>query len=277
MFEQERDPADHAGWKATLAQLAMRRRRVTLMQALKSLSVLTGLGCTLALAGQAQAVYLGMNVEKYAVVNIGGINHDVWRVYVNFSNPGDQLISVGGSPDLGPLTVQSRNALDNGAGSAFYNHALGLDRPPTQADINANPNLAWDSFYSIGLTVADQGPFGDLMTIVAGTPSLTGTTVNIANGGWFATPTINVPPIIDNPQTLAGFAGDGDLATRVLSMQLTTVAGGNVRGTVVLSWREAGNPNGITVGGQTFNSFPAPGALALLGLAGMFGSRRRRV
>ncbi len=247
------------------------------MQALKSLTVLTGIGCTLALAGQAQAIYLGMNVEKYAVVNIGGINHDVWRVYVNFSNPGDQLISVGGSPNLGPLTVESRNALDNGAGSAFYNNALGNDRPPSQADINSDPTLAWDSFYTIGLTVADQGPFGDQMAIAPGTPSLLGTTVTIANGGWYATPTILVPAEIDNPQTLAGFAGDGDLASRVIAMQLTTVSGGNVRGNVVLSYRDALNVDGTTIGGQTFNSFPAPGALALLGVAGLISSRRRRV
>lgn len=247
------------------------------MQALKSWSVLTGIGCTLALAGQAQAIYLGMNVEKYAVVNIGGINHDVWRVYVNFSNPGDQLISVGGTPNLGPLTVQSRNALDNGAGSAFFNHGLGTDRPPSQVDINANPTLAWDSFYTIGLTVADQGPFGDTMAIAPGTPSLTGTTLSIPNGGWYATPTIVVPPEMNNPQTLAGFAGDGDLASRVIAMQLTTVSGGNVRGTVVLSFRDANNVDGTTIGGQTFNSFPAPGALALLGVAGVIGSRRRRV
>jgi hypothetical protein len=185
------------------------------MQALKSLTVLTGIGCTLALAGQAQAIYLGMNVEKYAVVNIGGINHDVWRVYVNFSNPGDQLISVGGTPNLGPLTIESRNALDNGAGSAFYNHGLGTDRPPTAADIGGNPNLAWDSFYTIGLTVADQGPFGDTMTFAPGTPALAGTTVSMGNAGWYATPTILTPAEILNPQTLAGFAGDGDAALRV--------------------------------------------------------------
>src|SRR5262245_35937657 len=99
----------------------MRRRRVTLMQKLTALSVLTGVGCAMVLSTQANAVYLGMSVQKYTVVNIGGINHDVWRVYVNFSNPGDQLIAVAGSPNLGPLTIESRNGTDTGPGSAFYN------------------------------------------------------------------------------------------------------------------------------------------------------------
>jgi hypothetical protein len=249
------------------------------MHKISALSVLTGIGCTLTLSGIAHADYSGLQVVNHTTVNIGGTNHDVWRVYATFSNAGDQLVSVAGSANLGDLILESRNANDDGAGSAFYNNAFGGALAPSAAAIGSDPNAAWDTFATIGVSVSDQAPFGDTTTLAPLTPSIAGTTYIVSDGGWYAPPTILTPAEINNPQTLAGFAGDGDGALRVLMMQLTTVAGGNVRGTVAISYRLdgalAGDP-GITIGGQTFNSFPAPGALALLGLAGLCGTRRRR-
>ena len=46
---------------------------------------------------------------------------------------------------------------------------------------------------------------------------------------------------------------------------------------VVITWTPAGNPgNSMTLNAIQYNGVPAPGALALLGVAGLVGARRRR-
>jgi len=230
------------------------------------------------LCGQSFGVYSGLSTELYSTVTADGASRSVWRVYANFNNPNDALYSVYGSPTLGALVIESRNSTNTGAGSAFYNPALGTNHAPSLASIGGNPNVAWDTFATIGVAVSDQAPFGDQTSFSPGFPNIAGTSVTSTNAAWYVTPTMDEDgnpgtPAIDNPQAQAGFAGDGDLLNRVLLLQLTVNAGDNVRGTAnLVVFNAAGGAQQI-LSQQTFSSIPAPGALGLLALAGL---RRRR-
>jgi hypothetical protein len=231
-------------------------------------------------ASESSATYQNLSVELHTTVNIDGVNRDIWRVYANFDDPLDQLTAVAGTTDLGTMTIQSRNFDDSDFGSVFYNVGAS-NQPPTQADIDLNPNRQWDTFATIGLSVADQGPFGDQMFFTPGFPSISGTQFSTNNGAWLATPTFDEDsnpgtPEIINPQTQAGFQGDNDSPLRILIAQLTTNAGGNVRGTVALQVRNGGIAPADLYPGQVFNSVPAPAAIVLLGMPGLAAARRRR-
>ncbi|MHC4993374.1 MAG: PEP-CTERM sorting domain-containing protein, partial [Planctomycetota bacterium] len=83
------------------------------------------------------------------------------------------------------------------------------------------------------------------------------------DGSWFRTP--------DDPATIIGDDG------RIIIGQFTIPAGARLDGIVRIAGFFDGDPTDLI--GQTFNfstAVPAPGALALLGLAGLAGGRRRR-
>ena len=249
-----------------------------------SCGVAGAIGGSLMLSNSAQAAYTGLSAELHTTVTIDGVARSVYRVYANFTDSGDRLYSVYGSPTIGAMTIQSYDQF-GGAGSAFYDVA-GNNKAPTQSQINAIPSIQWDTFVTIGVSVADQAPFGDETTFTPGFVGITGNSYSNSNGGWYLTPTIdhdNNPgtPEIVSPQSEAGFAGDGDLANRVMLLQLTVNAGDHVAGTVNLVAFNNTALAGGTIGSQiiaqqSFNTIPGAGALALLGVAGAFGSRRRR-
>jgi hypothetical protein len=175
------------------------------------------------------------------------------------------------------MIIESRNASDTGAGGQFINPLGGLATAPYYAYLGSQ--VEWDSFVDIGL--ASWGdPNGPASQLVDGTglsPGFGGLpnsgSINTDNAGWFVTG--------PQPQGQAGNSPQFGQNWGVLIMQLTVNAGNNVRGTV-----NVGGINNTPLAGgttfaatqQTFNSFdvPAPGVLALVGLAGLVGTRRRR-
>src|SRR6185436_14594495 len=109
--------------RATCADTATLRRRVDLMTSFNVQAVAGSamLAATIAFATPAQAAFQGLSVFNHTTVNIGGTNRTVYRVYANFSNPADQVNLVYGSPTLGTMFLQSRNADDSAPGSNFAN------------------------------------------------------------------------------------------------------------------------------------------------------------
>jgi MYXO-CTERM domain-containing protein len=257
------------------------------------MSNLKTVACVLVLSAVAmpspvQAAYTGLTVQLQTVVTIDGSPYDVYRIYANFDDPNDRLVGAFGSPNVGFMTLQSRNASDTGPGSAFYRNVLGGNTAPSEAQIGVDPNLRWHSFGTIGVSTSDQAaPFSDFTFLTPGFPPITGNSYTTNNAGWFAIPTFDddgnsSTPQVPPPQTLAGWLGDGDPLLRVMLLQLTVAHGDNVRGTINIDiFPPLGQGPGQIVQHQpfqTFNSFasPAPGALALLGLGALFGRPRRR-
>jgi len=215
---------------------------------IKTLSLTIAAGSLI--AGSAMADYTGLSY-------VGVDNGDgTWtaQIFANFDAMTDELDAVFGD---------AQNALSIETTSSFYQNALGGN---TSAAINPAliplfPSLALDSWVTIGLE--DSAGNAMLNIGIDFTDFEAGGSIQTDNGSWFATP--------DDPQVLAG----EDL--RVLVGQFT-MFGLDSRVSGVLNLQgKAGDFVTFQARDQIFDyGIPAPGALALLGIAGIASRRRRK-
>ena len=212
----------------------------------RTLISLAGVGAPLILAASANAAFTGVKaVEK---PNPFGLL--TYNIYATFDvRPNDFVFAVAGTP-LAPLNINVR-------GGTFFQHAFGSNKAPNPALIAAFPILAFDTFVTIGKKIST----GDATGLAPGFPGFGPDRLAMNNSGWFITP--------DDPQGIPLPTG------QVLLAQLSTDDGLGFFGTMLVS----GFSNGVSF--QEVVSFdtqqaPAPGALALLGAAGLLGARRRR-
>ncbi len=218
---------------------------------IKTLSLTIAAGSLI--TGSAMADYTGLSFDS----TDNGDGTWTAQIYANFSAASDELDAVFGD---------AQNALLIETSSSFYQNALGGS---TSAAINPAllplfPSLALDSWVTIGLS--DMTGNNMLNIGIDFTAFEAGGSISTDNGSWFATP--------DDPQVLAG----ADL--RVMVGQFTMFGlDSNVSG--VLNFQgKAGNFETFQARDQAFDfsmgGVPAPGALALLGLAGVASRRRRK-
>ena len=212
----------------------------------RMISVGSGVGVLL-LAGTASAAYQGMSADLHASSAYG----DTYRIYVDL-DAGDRLDAVYGSAD-NPLALGGTGLYQNGFGGNM------------STDINpllygAFSSLHYDSWVTIGLVDQNPDDGGNALSHQGVDFSNFGDEVTTSNGSWYVTP--------DDAQ------GE-EVNGRVLIAQLTIAGGGSdsdLYGN--LSFQ------GKLADGSTWSAndqwLPAPGALALLGLAGIAGRRRRR-
>jgi hypothetical protein len=228
---------------------------------IKTLSMLTGLGVPLIATGAARAAFLG--VSSTAKPNPYGLF--TVNVYAEFDNPGgDQFYAVGGIPGW-PMNITV-------IGGTFYNHTLGSDQAPGTALVNAFPSLAYDSFYTIGRKVIDP-PGGSTNALnLVNMPLLAGTSVHTTNGSYGL-----VPPTSPqgNPfDPINSFPGNGSVLIGQFSMEVPQLPYYGITGEFAIKWIADGQTH---EGYAAFSEIvPAPGALGLIGLAGLTCSRRRR-
>ena len=127
------------------------------------------------------ASFEGLVAEAYALNSVADGTH-TFRVYAQFSNPNDQLISIYGTAS-DPLSITSTEA--------FYQDALGGSTPAAMNPIlfPTYPNLEWDSFVTIGSSdntgamIQNAGIDFDVFE--------SGGTINsdpITGGSWFVFP-----------------------------------------------------------------------------------------
>ena len=207
----------------------------------KLLTVSSGIAAFV-IAGTATAGYQGMSMDYMGT----SANGDTYRIYVDL-DAGSRLDAVYGS---------SANDMYLGNSAGYYDNAFGGN---TSQNINpallvAFTSLAYDSWVTIGL----ETQTGNALSIQTVDFLTDGNFASSNNGSWYITP--------DDAQ---GAEANG----RVLIAQITTT------GTADDFY---GNMNfqGKNADGSTWEAtnqwLPAPGALALLGLAGIAGRRRRR-
>jgi len=216
---------------------------------IKTLSMTIAAGSLFATG--AMADYTGLTSD--VSFNIDG----TWtsRIYANFTAETDELDAVYGDTSH-ELTVTSSDGFFNGTGTG------------ATAALNSNalwdffPSNEWDTMVSIGMTHADSG--GTMSDIgIDFTDFNLGGDIVTTNGSWYSTP--------DQPNVLAG----ADM--RVLLGQFTMYGlDSSVSGVLNLQGK-VGDFETFTVNDVAFYyEAPAPGAIALLGLAALASRRRRK-
>ena len=206
----------------------------------------------IALASAAQATpFQGFTIDSLGDMG----NGETYRMYVDM-DAGTRIDAIFGN-SVGALSI------DTADGMSFYQNALG---GPTSTAINSAffplaPSLEWDSYVTIGALYSNGSPFGNNALLDIGidwTSFNGGGELATSNGSWFITP-------VD--------AQGDEVGGKVLIGQFTLTGGADLIGQVSLQGKDA---DGNTWQELGVTWVPAPGALALLGLAGIAGRRRRR-
>ncbi len=226
---------------------------------MKRLSMFAGSVGIIAIASTATAGMNGLSYDIHGMNLVDGTY--TIRMYANV-DAGDRLDAVYGNGTTG----FSISMLDGA--STYQNTTYGA---PTRAGINEAffplaPSLEWDSYMTIGeLYSGSNNALQDIgidWSNWEGGGDLPASGV-VDNGTWFITP-------VD----VQGEAVNG----RVLVGQLTTYAAYDGTPDVYFTAGFQGSTGGVTWQAQheIYIDVPAPGAIALLGLAGLAGRRRRR-
>jgi len=222
------------------------------MNNIKLLGLTAGVG-SLIFAGSATADFNGISWT----LSSSGVYGDTYLIYADV-DAGNEVHAVFGDDLNGALNVEGT--------SAFFQSEYGTHNSminPIFLPIFAS--LAYDSWVTIGLSdqvgnnMLDIGI--DFGSMIDGTGfEGVGGAISTNNGTWFVTP--------DDAQ---GEEIDG----QVLIGQFTVDIGEGVSGTLNLQGNDA-NGDVWKAYQVDFNTMPAPGALALLGLAGIAARRRRK-
>jgi len=217
------------------------------------MKVFTALAGTLVLAAAANAGYTGLSLEVYADAEWsaqGYVGLTTYRLYAEFDMEADGVIAVSGS---------TKGAMEWHSTSGVFHNDDTFDSLTAPEDYTGSPFFFWANQWDTYVTVDTTTSDGDATALSPGFEGEVGGLVGdftTENASWYITPE-------DFPQGLAdGF--------KVLIAQITVGEGEDV-------W---GKLNLLTVMGEDligleFTSIPAPGALALLGLAGLVSRRRR--
>ena len=230
--------------------------------------MLAGVGAPLIATATASAGFVGIKV----VGKQNAFGLIVCNIYAEFDRPGEDLMQAVAGTANAPLLIQV------GGGGTFYNHPFAGNQAPLTTLVAFDAIAEFDTFVTVGVKqlnvpIADggQGPNGpgqneDLLTLAPDFPSLSGTQISTTISGWAIVPDFaQADPF--NPDFVAG---NGQVLIAQFSAQNAT----SISGTFLLQFVSNNVPGSQAV--VSFFHVPTPGALALLGAAGLVGGRRRR-
>jgi uncharacterized protein (TIGR03382 family) len=207
------------------------------------IAVISG-ACALAVAGVASADYTGATVMTMGEIVPGTTTY---RIFVNFSSPDDRLLAISGNAGVSALRY---------AGAELVQNAPGFE----DLDIQDRPfvgSLPGDSWVTVGGETAFSPGFLD--------PEFPG--ASVIKGSFFEQ--------LDNGGYFDFDPGTPENGGTVLIAQFTIAAGATATYEATVDHVLAGR-SGVTSVAMGTVVIPTPGAMALLGLAGLAGSRRRR-
>jgi MYXO-CTERM domain-containing protein len=180
---------------------------------------------------------------------------DTFRLWATVDSSMDIVAAVTGSVDNSIDLI-----FDPGAAGVFYNNAFGGMTAPSTAALSPFPEVAFDTFITLGAADSSVTPpvIIDLNNDFNGLTGL----VQAQNLGYTVTPAAGF-----------GVQPDGQGGFRVLLGQFTIAKGDTFSGQAIVT---GGGLSLFDTWSISSGTVPAPGALALLGLAGLAGRRRRR-
>ncbi len=220
---------------------------------------LAGMG-SLLVAGKASADLIDVSIEASPFQHPDGDVWDTWRVVAHFDNLEDQIAAV-----VGPLFFFT-------GGGDMYNQEAFPNLPPNDFPSAAIGGELFDSYVTIGATDFPHNVqfTPDFLGDWGGEPPpisvIKGSSFSESDGAWF---------FIGGPTLVAPWDGN------VVVAQFTVLQGVGFHLEGNIGWVDA-PPPGLGGGGEILidpfvvDNIPAPGALALFGLAGLAGTRRRR-
>ena len=208
---------------------------------------------SLALAVSASGQFINVTIEDFAAGAPPGF--ETFRVVAHFGGP-DIVHAWGGLPDEGALVFFTHDGVDLlNAGGGFG----GLK----QEDFAGFPISA---LYDSWLTVGSTEFAGNQTDYTPGFIGSDGVTAAVVGNAFSETDGL----VFDSDPTSPIFGPDVVLA------QFTVPEGTGLWMEGVIAWNPPGAGPGFNISPFIAYNFPAPGALALFGLAGLVGNRRRR-
>ncbi len=233
----------------------------------------------LALAGAAQAAFVGgtllENTDSSALstATANGASR-VFELFIVFDEADDILNSIGNA-----------NFTSSDGASLIQTGVFGATQD-TDGDLNPGawgfvPESQWDSYVAIG------GPFAGNSNTTTD-PAFSFSATGVA-GGWFDVPGEGASRqgVAGNGVDLGGglwgvfagqfvLAGSGDVRGGSSEVGDGFINSGAFTGQLDVNWIDAAGSANIPTNGVAIRAVPAPGAAALLGLAGITAGRRRR-
>jgi hypothetical protein len=179
------------------------------------------------------AAFMYLSMQHYATVDTNLGARDVYRLYAVFSAPDDRVY-FWGTGSQQPTTIIESGPCTS---SAFFQLPGPSIRAPQQRTIDQNPDAQWDTFATIGVSIAEQGIPYDQTVLSPGFPPF-------ISGNIFSSDFALVGIAPSAPQCRADFTGDGDPQLRVLLMQATVLPGEYPLGEIgALGWQNGAGQN----------------------------------
>jgi MYXO-CTERM domain-containing protein len=238
---------------------------------------LTALALAAAVSSAASATFVEYVTVKTSTTN-SGVALDVYVLYARFNGATDTVLNAFNFNAVGGATTNGFYHKDNAtSNSGVLQKSFGTWSPGATG--SATANRPFDSYLTIGgLPTATNSSSADPSWNSGGTGAHAGGSAGwtrpdlLNNGviGWFN----GSPP---NNQGRVGLAGN--TATDVRLGQFVVDAGANAgTWTLTTAYNNGVAGSAVQFANGSFSlggAVPAPGALALLGLAGFAGRRRR--